>query len=250
MRILTSNDDGIFALGNKELRKCLSTKHEVITIAPDRERSSCGHSITLDKPIRLRKLKDNVYCTNGKPADCILIGIGEVLKESPPDVVISGINHGANLGQDRYYSGTIAAAREACFRGIKSIAISLCMKNSDEVKYFDQVSQYILKLLDQGITEVIPEHCVLNINYPNLPQEKINGCKYTTLGRQIYTDEAIKRVDGRGESYYWLGGQYKGHELIEGSDANAVNDGYISMTLQDTRGNILDQHGLDKFLRE
>lgn len=248
MKILTSNDDGVFAIGNKILRKTLMTNHHTVTIAPDRERSSCGHSITLDQAIRLRKLKEDVYCCNGKPADCVLIGIGEVMRENPPDVVISGINHGANLGQDRYYSGTIAAAREACMRGIPAIAVSLCLKKSDETLYFEDVANFVLKLLENGIVSDIPEQCVLNINYPNLPAEKINGAKYTTLGRQIYTDEAIKRVDGRGESYYWLGGQYQGHEQIEGSDANAINEGYISLTLQDTRGTIKVDHNLAKYL--
>lgn len=248
MRILTSNDDGVFALGNKILRTTLMTKFETITIAPDRERSSCGHSITLDQAIRLRKIKENIYSCNGKPADCVLIGIGEVMRSSPPNIVISGINHGANLGQDRYYSGTIAAAREACLRGIPAIAVSLCSKKSDEVFYFEDVAKYILSLLEKGIVDHIPEQCVLNINYPNIASEKINGAKYTTLGRQIYTDEAIKRVDARGQSYYWLGGQYQGHEKIKDSDANAVDEGFISLTLQETRGSICETHTLQKYL--
>lgn len=240
MKILVSNDDGVRANGINFLKNELAKKHDVVTIAPNQERSSCGHGITLGEPLRLTKISKNVYSCSGYPADCVLIGIGNICKENKPDIVVSGINHGANLGQDRYYSGTIAAAREAAFRGIPSIAVSLVTKNIKDVEHFDVASEFVAKLLDHNIQDLIPRNSVLNINVPNLPWKEVKGVKYTSLGFQKYSEEVIERIDGRGKTYYWVGGTYQGYEQIEGSDCVEVYAGYISVSIQCLAGKEID----------
>ena len=240
MKILLSNDDGFKADGINFLKKELEKEHHITLIAPDRERSSCGHGITLGEPLRIEKLETNIYSCSGYPADCILIGIGNILKEDRPDIVITGINHGANLGTDRYYSGTLAAAREAAFRGIPSIATSLVTKDSRGTEHFEVGAEFVQRLLKLNIQLYIPKMSVLNINFPNLPAAKIVGVKYTTLGVQKYSEEVIEREDGRGKSYYWVGGTYQGYDDIPGSDCNEVNNGFITLNLQDLSGGSID----------
>lgn len=236
MKILTSNDDGVGAQGNIVLRETLGKEHEVITIAPNRERSSCGHGITLGEPIRLDKRSKNVYACSGYPADCVLVGLGHLLKDDRPDLVVSGINIGANLGQDRFYSGTVAAAREAAFRDVPAIAVSLVINDFKEKPHFEAAANFINKLISNGIDKVIPKMSVLNINVPNLAENQIKGVKIAATGYQIYSEEVVERQDIRGKSYYWLGGIYKGHRDIANSDCNVVTEGYISVHLQDLWG--------------
>lgn len=236
MKILISNDDGYRAAGIKFLHEELLKSYEAIVVAPDKERSSCGHGITLGEPIRLDKINENTYACTGLPADCVLIGIGQLMKDNKPDLVVSGTNHGANLGQDRYYSGTMAAAREACMRGIPAIAVSLVTKAIKDLEHYDVAAKIVRVLIEHEIHQFIPEMCLLNINVPNLPGEKIAGAQITLPGIQNYSEEVIQRVDGRGKKYYWVGGTYQGHTSIEGSDCNAVDAGYISLNLQDVSG--------------
>ena len=240
MKILTSNDDGVRAEGNIVLREELSKNHEVVTIAPSRERSSCGHGITLGEPIRLNQLRENVYSCSGYPADCVLVGLGHLLREERrPDLVVSGINIGANLGQDCFYSGTVAAARESAFRGVPSIAVSLALHEMKDELHFGVAARYIAKLVSRGIHKHIPPMSLININVPNLPQSRIKGVKIAATGYQIYSEEVVERQDIRGKSYYWVGGIYQGHRDLPGSDCNAVAEGFISVQLQDLRGNDL-----------
>ena len=236
MRILTSNDDGVHANGNVFLRETLAQKNKVLTVAPNQERSSCGHGITLGDPVRIHKLEDNVYSCTGYPADCVLVAVGHFYQEQKPDLVVSGINIGANLGQDRYYSGTIAAAREGAFRGIPAIAISLVLHRPKDMQHFETAANYVSELIEKRITELIPPMTLLNINVPNLPPEEIKGVELTSTGYQKYSEEIIKRSDGRGKSYFWVGGTYQGYEDIPGSDCNAVYEGKIAVTLQDLSG--------------
>ncbi len=175
MRILLSNDDGIQAMGLNFLKTRLEKDHEIIVIAPDQERSSCGHALTLGEPIRVTKIENNVYSCTGKPADCVLVGLGNICKDNKPDLIISGINHGANLGQDRYYSGTIAAAREGSFRGIPSIAVSLATMSIRDMEHFEVAADCIADLVNQDVASLIPENTLLNVNVPNLPQNKIHN---------------------------------------------------------------------------
>lgn len=240
MHILISNDDGIHASGINFLKEELSKDFQVTTIAPNKERSSCGHGITLGEPIRLTHISKNSYTCTGYPADCVLIGVGHLCKENRPDLIISGINHGANLGQDRYYSGTIAAAREGAFRGIPSIAISLVTLNVKDVEHFDVACEFIGELVKKGIHKILPKMTVLNINVPNLPWEKIAGVKMTRTGFQNYSEEVVERVDTRGRNYYWVGGTYHGFEQIVGTDCYEVYNGFISVNLQSLEGKTID----------
>ena len=232
MKILLTNDDGYKAHGINEMFKALSEKHDTTMIAPDRERSSCGHAITLTKALRLEKFKDNCFHCSGFPADCILMGVGHVFKGDLPDIVISGPNHGANLGQDRFYSGTMAAAREASFRNLPAISISLALGEERNELVFDNCQKYISKLLEGGIKDLIPKGAILNINVPNIDSSEIKGVKLTRPGLQIYTEDVLEREDFRGSKYYWVGGRYDGYEDLPGSDCNEVYNGYISVDLQ------------------
>ncbi len=232
MKILISNDDGVQADGihflNEELKKIFQTT----VIAPHKERSSCGHGISLGEPLRVEELRDSIYECSGLPADCVLIGVGQVMKDNLPDLVVSGINHGANLGQDRFYSGTLAAAREGSFRGITSIAVSLVTQSIKDVEHFEVAALCIRKLIEAGVKECIPPMTVLNINVPNVPLDKINGLKLTTAGFQQYSEDVVERVDTRGKKYYWVGGTYQGPKAIAGSDCDAVLNNFISLNLQ------------------
>lgn len=232
MKILVSNDDGFQASGINFLREALIKDYDVTVIAPHTERSSCGHGITLGEPIRVKQERENVYSCSGYPADCVLVGVGKICKENYPDLVVSGINHGANLGQDRYYSGTIAAAREAAFRGIPSIAVSLVTRSLKDVEHFDFAANYVRDLIKKGVKEHIPKMCLLNINVPNIPEEDITGVEVTFAGYQQYTEEVVERTDTRGRSYFWVGGTYQGPRDIPGSDGNAISAGKISVELQ------------------
>lgn len=241
MHILISNDDGVKAQGINFLRSELSKEYNTTTIAPNTERSGCGHGLTLGAPIRVDQVSENVFSCSGYPADCVLVGIGHILKDQRPDLIVSGINHGANLGQDRFYSGTMAAAREAAFRGIPAIGLSLVTKGLRDVEHFETVCYYISKLLEMGIHKHIPPMCVLNINAPNIPLEEVAGLKVTNSGFQQYSEEVIERVDARNKKYYWIGGTYDGHKDIQGSDGNAVEDKYISVTIDDLASNSIGE---------
>ncbi len=232
MKVLLSNDDGIQASGINFLNDELSKGHQTTVIAPHKERSSCGHGISLGEPLRVNKIRDNYYECSGFPADCVLIGVGQMMKNELPDLVISGINHGANLGQDRYYSGTMAAAREAAFRGIPSIAVSLVTIGIRDVEHFDVAAKFIAKIVDRNIQKYIPPMCLLNVNVPNIPEEKIAGVKVCFAGFQQYSEEVVEREDTRGRKYYWVGGTYIGPKQIPGSDCDAVFNNYISLDLQ------------------
>lgn len=232
MKILLTNDDGYKAKGINDLFESLHNKFDVTMIAPDRERSSCGHAITLTKALRLNEFAPHQYQCTGFPADCVLIGVGHLFKNEKIDLIISGPNHGANLGQDRFYSGTMAAAREGAFRGVKSISISLVMSHFERDINFDVCKHYISKLIENNINTYIPKGAILNINVPNLPLSQIKGVRYTSPGVQKYTEDVMEREDFRGSKYYWVGGRYDGYEPIEGSDCNAIYEGFISVDLQ------------------
>lgn len=239
MKILLSNDDGFEAEGILALKRSLEKEHDVTIVAPDRERSSSGHALTISKLIRVTKLEDKVYKTTGTPADCIFFALGELFKENKPDLIITGINNGANLGQDRFYSGTMAAAREGLFRGVRSIATSLVTNSSEQDYHFEDASLFIKSLIHSDLLSSIPDKYLLNINIPNKKKSQIMGVELTSLGYQLYSDEVLKRTDHRGKDYYWLGGNYLGFKDIKGSDCEAVSQNKISLTLENLEGNVL-----------
>jgi 5'-nucleotidase len=231
MRILLANDDGVNAPGIRELYKQLSPHFKTTMIAPLEERSTTGHSLSLDKPLRLEKLEENIYGCSGFPGDCVLMGLGHVLKEDRPAVVVSGINRGANLGQDLYYSGTIAAAREAAFHSVPSIAVSLVFESMADKPHYETAAQFIKMCLDFELFKHIPPMTLININVPNIDMNKVKGCKLTDIGFRRYSEEVHVRIDARGREYFWIAGRFEGHVETGTSDCDAVKDGFIAVTL-------------------
>lgn len=229
MKVLLSNDDGVMAPGIRALHKELKD-HQTTIIAPLEERSTTGHSLSLDKPLRLEKLEEGIYGCSGFPADCVLMGLGHVLKGNRPDVVVSGINRGANLGQDLYYSGTIAAAREAAFHNVSSIAVSLVFNAVNEPHRYETAATFIKWSLEAGLHKFCPPLTLLNINVPNIPIKEIKGCKLSEIGFRRYSEEIHARIDARNREYFWIAGLYEGFNDNPESDCQFVQDGYIAIT--------------------
>ena len=224
--ILASNDDGIHAEGLRTLVAALKPLGEVTVIAPDREQSATSHSLTLHRPLRVRSTADGILSVDGTPTDCVLLGVHGFLKR-PPALVVSGINHGPNMGNDVLYSGTVAAASEGAFLGIPSIAFSLASWDSREFSAAGRVAHDLVKrLLDRGI----PRGMCLNVNIPPLPFEKIRGTKVARLGKRVFRDVIVEKKDPRGKTYYWIGGENPTWEPDEASDFHAVSEGYVSVT--------------------
>ena len=230
MKILLANDDGVHAPGIRSLYKNLMNDFDTTIIAPLEERSTTGHSLSLDRPLRLEKLDDKIYGCSGFPGDCVLMGIGYLMKYNRPDVVISGINRGANLGQDLYYSGTIAAAREAAFHRIPSIAVSLVFNSVIEEHLYDVAAIVINRCLESGLHTHCPPYTLININVPNIPIHDVKGCKLTEVGFRRYSEEIHVRIDARNREYFWIAGHYEGFNENHKSDCQAVKDGYIAIT--------------------
>lgn len=239
MKILISNDDGIESPGILELAKAVSILGEVTVVAPHRERSTSGHSLTLHKPLRLFKLRDGYYSTTGTPADCVYMGIREVMK-TKPDLILSGINTGANLGTDIYYSGTVAAAREGALMNIPSYAFSLVdmkLKGAEKGEglpqklpmNFKMAADFAVTILQKTTPVPFPKHTLLNINVPNVAKSEIKGIQFARQGFRYYMNEVAKRTDPRGKDYYWIGGAYAGFEDQTGSDCNLVDQHYVSI---------------------
>jgi 5'-nucleotidase len=224
--ILVSNDDGIHSEGLKLLGESLRRLGEVFIIAPDRERSAVGHSLTLDMPLRLTQVGDHLFAVNGTPTDCIALGVLGILK-SKPDLVVAGINLGQNLGDDITYSGTVSAAMEAALLRIPSFAVSLV---ADGDYRFQAAAEFSAELA-QIITERhLPPYTLLNVNVPNLPRSDIEGVSITTLGKRHYSETVIEKIDPRGKKYYWIGGGSNQWECREGTDIEAINQNRISVT--------------------
>ncbi len=236
MKILISNDDGIAAQGIKALIGNLSKEgHEVYVVAPDRERSAAGHSLTLHSPIRVEELESQygakrVWVTNGTPGDCVKIAICSLLAQNElPDIVISGINHGPNLGQDILYSGTVSCALEAAMLNYPSIAVSLSSMSIDSA-YFNSTAKFVCRLLPKLENIVFPKNSILNINAPALEEEDIAGIEITKLGTKMFTNNYDKRIDPRGKVYYWMAGELTSKHEEDGTDIAAVRANRISIT--------------------
>jgi 5'-nucleotidase len=230
MRILLTNDDGVDSEGLFALKSALSKKHEVTVIAPDRNWSISGHSRIMDKPLRVREfvMRDGstAFTTDGTPADCVALAALGFL-EQRPELVVSGINHGGNMGDDITYSGTVAAAMEGIICGFPSIAVSMSPNPQWPV---DVGAEFVERLVDQVVERGLANDILLNVNVPNIPHEEIKGVLITRLGKRLYKDELVARVDPRGNTYYWLGGRHIEDTFDEGTDVSAVRDGYVSVT--------------------
>lgn len=235
MKILISNDDGIAANGIRMLTKELSQEHDVYVIAPDRERSAAGHSLTLHTPLRVEELDPingakRSWVTTGTPGDCVKIGINAILsEEEQPDIVISGINHGPNLGSDILYSGTVSCAMEGAMMGIPSIAVSLASMQSD-YDDFEFTAKFVRGMLRRLKDFNFPQKTLLNVNVPLLDADDIAGVAITELGSKMFTNTYEKRVDPRGKVYYWMAGELTTEPTDANTDLAAIRNNKISIT--------------------
>ncbi|BAW80066.1 stationary-phase survival protein SurE [Candidatus Nitrosoglobus terrae] len=226
MRILVSNDDGYLARGIRVLADCLTEIAEVTVIAPDRDRSGASHSLTLDRPLRVSFGENGFYCVESTPTDCVHLGITGLLKEEP-NMVVSGINAGANLGDDVIYSGTVAAAMEGRFLGLPAIAVSLASAKPD---HFDTAAWVARRFVMRLIEDPLPANTILNINVPDLPRAKITGFEATRLGYRHRSEAIIKDIDPRGRPIYWVGPAGKSQDAGPGTDFYAIARGVVSIT--------------------
>lgn len=228
--IILSNDDGFNAEGLRALRSEIAKIADVIVVAPETEQSAVGHAITLSTPLKTRKVVENGefigYAVNGTPADCIKIALSVLLQE-PPELVISGINLGGNLGTCAIYSGTVSAATEARIMGVPAIAVSL---NTFENPDFGPAAEFIRKLVPTVLKMGLPEGVSLNINVPAVPRNEIAGAVITRQGKSRVIETFDKREDPRKNTYYWLAGEMRFDEVEEGTDCEMVSKNYISIT--------------------
>jgi len=241
LKILVSNDDGIDAKGIKALERALASIAEVITVAPDRDRSGASNSLTLDQPIRILDRQGQRYRVAGTPTDCVHLALTGLLDEEP-DMVVSGINRGANLGDDVIYSGTVAAAMEGRYLGLPALAISLAMH--DKPAYYDTAAHVAVKLVKQLIADPLPADTILNINVPNVPIESLSGYEVTRLGHRHRAEPFIRQTDPRGRSVYWIGPAGAEQDAGPGTDFHAIRHGKVAITpihVDLTRYQALDQ---------
>jgi 5'-nucleotidase len=224
--ILVSNDDGVRAPGLQALAEALAEVADVLVAAPDRERSAAAHSISLDHPLRVEEVSPKVFAIDGTPVDCVYLALHHLVPRRP-DLCLSGINNGFNLGSDVFYSGTVGAALEAALRGVPSVALSLERRSPQDFSHAAMFARdFVEELLDLGPSAVEPL-TFLNVNMPSGP---IKGLRVTSMGRRIYRDQVSVRQDLRGRSYYWIGGPEQKGEDVPGSDCTAVADGMASVT--------------------
>jgi 5'-nucleotidase len=231
MIILLSNDDGVFSTGITVLRKFLSEIAEVWVVAPDREKSAASHSLTLHRPLKVKQIEEKVFAVDGTPTDAVILGINKILPKKP-DLVVSGINEGPNLGDDITYSGTVAAAMEGTILGYPSVAFSLAIST---FKNFVAAAKAAQKIAQWVHENRLPEGTLLNVNIPDVKEyEKLKGVKWTRQGKRVYTDYIYELRDPRGNIYYWIGGfpVDEDPQLGNGDDTDivAVKQGYVSIT--------------------
>ncbi len=224
--ILVTNDDGVYSPGIQILAKRLHELDTVVIVAPDRERSAAGHSMTLHRPLLIEELKEAMFSVNGTPTDCVNIAVKGLLKEMPK-LVVSGINKGPNLGDDVTYSGTVAGAIEGLLLGIPSFAVSL---NAREDFRFADAAEVAVRTAERILEQGLPAGTLLNINVPNCPVVEMQGTRITRLGKRIYHQMTVERVDPRGKKYYWIGGGEPDWEREEGPDLDAVDRKFVSIT--------------------
>ena len=226
MRILLSNDDGYQARGLRTLAEHLTPIATVVIVAPDRNRSGASNSLTLETPLRVEQVDERVYYVNGTPTDCVHVAITGLLDEQP-DMLISGINHGANLGDDVLYSGTVAAAMEGRFLGIPSIAVSLVLDSGGQ---FATAASLVRRLVERSIEDPLPVDAILNVNVPDLPPEEIRGVRTTRLGFRHKSEPVVRALDPKNRPIYWIGPAGAGQDAGPGTDFHAIANGYVSVS--------------------
>lgn len=226
MRILLSNDDGVRAPGLRVLADALRTIAEIQIVAPDRDRSGASNSLTLDRPLRAVELEAGVVQIDGTPTDCVHLSVTGLLDQEF-DMVVSGINAGANLGDDVIYSGTVAAAMEGRFLGLPAIAVSLA---GHPARHYDSAAKAILALIGRVRQAPLPANTILNVNVPDLPWEQIRGFETTRLGHRHKAEPAIPSMDPRGRRIWWIGPAGPEADAGPGTDFHAVNTAHVSVT--------------------
>lgn len=226
MRILLCNDDGYLAPGISALADSLNGLAEIVVVAPERNRSGASNSLTLDRPLLLKRAANGFYFVNGTPTDCVHLAVTGVL-DPLPDMIVSGINLGANMGDDTIYSGTVAAATEGYLLGIPSIAISL---TSPEGKHFESAGRVARELVERFIRQPISQPVLLNVNVPDLPYEQLGGIEVTRLGKRHKAEPVVRMQSPRNETVYWIGAAGAAQDAGPGTDFNAVERGVASVT--------------------
>ncbi len=226
MRILLSNDDGYFAPGIEQLALSLSGLAEITVVAPERDRSGASNSLTLDRPLSLRRTPNGFYHVNGTPTDCVHLAVTGML-DTLPDMVVSGINHGANMGDDTIYSGTVAAATEGYLLGVPAIAVSLVGKTG---VHFATAAGIARQLVERFLAQPIRTPVLLNVNVPDVPPEEIRGIRVTRLGRRHKAEPVVRANNPRGETVFWVGAAGEAADAGEGTDFHAVANNYVSVT--------------------
>ncbi len=227
MRILLSNDDGYFAPGLACLAETLAPLADVTVVAPERDRSGSSNSLTLDRPLLLRQAANGFYYVNGTPTDCVHLAVTGMLGD-PPDMVISGINDGANMGDDTIYSGTVAAATEGFLLGVPSIAVSLVTREA--VQNFATAAQVVADLVRNFRVRPLPQPILLNVNVPDVPLGALGEGRVTRLGKRHKAEPVVKTSNPRGEVVYWVGAAGGAQDAGEGTDFHAVAQGQVSIT--------------------
>ena len=226
MKILVSNDDGYFSPGIARLAEALARRGEVTVVAPERDRSGASNSLTLDRPLVVRRAANGYYSVNGTPTDCVHIAVTGLL-DFTPDVIVSGVNLGANMGDDTIYSGTVAAATEGYLFGIPSVAVSLASKTGRHFETAGEIARQIVERLGRN---PIREALLLNVNVPDLPLADIGGIEVTRLGRRHKAEPVVKMQTPRGETAYWIGPAGGEQDAGPGTDFHAVGKGNVSVT--------------------
>ncbi|MEF1288647.1 5'/3'-nucleotidase SurE [Vibrio sp. M260118] len=225
LKILVSNDDGVHAEGIHALADSLRELAEVTIVAPDRNRSGASNSLTLEQPLRVTEIAPKVFSVQGTPTDCVHFALNELMKDDLPDLVLAGVNHGANLGDDVLYSGTVAAAMEGHFLGVQAIAFSLVGKQN-----FATAAAVARDLVSQHASKPIPTNRLLNVNVPDVAISELKGTQVTRLGARHHAEAMIKQKDPRGHDIYWLGPPGKEQDAGEGTDFFAIEHGFVSVT--------------------
>ena len=224
-RILLTNDDGIFSDGLVKLEEALSEVGEVYTVAPASEMSGASHSLTLARPLRIRRIDERHWTVDGTPTDCVTLALNKILSEEElPDICVSGINHGGNLGDDATYSGTVAGALEATILGVPGLAFSLVARENFD---FTEAARFALIAVRKALTERLPEGTLLNIN---IPPGAIKGVRVTRQGLKNARPVISEHIDPRGKPYFWIGEEYFSSSSEDGTDYHAIEQGYVSVT--------------------
>jgi 5'-nucleotidase len=229
-RILVSNDDGIDAPGIKVLEQVAKgLSSDVWVVAPAVEQSAASHSLTVRRPLRIHRLSARRFSTDGTPTDSVLLGIRHILKDKPPDLVLSGINRGCNMADDVTYSGTVAAAMEGTLLGVPSIALSQQMTNGHPVKW-STAELWAAQIIRRIVSVGWPRNVLINVNFPDIVHNRVSGIEIVCQGKRRVPDEVSERVDPHGSPYYWLGGQRVVDTGDPGTDLDAVSRGKVAVT--------------------